>query len=284
MLVIVGFLVVAGAVFGGFMLSGGHIIALYQPFELLIIGGAALGAFLVSNPASTVKQVFKKLPSLLDSHKFGKPMYMDLLSLLYDLFSKARREGMMAIEEDVENPNESAVFAKYPAVIMDQNLTHFIADYLRIVSSGNLAPHELEALMDQEIEARYEELEQPAAAVTRVSDALPGFGIVAAVLGIVITMESMNEGPEVIGHHVAAALVGTFLGILLAYGFVGPVGTKLEHMAQEEIKLYECIKTCLLANVNGMPPQMCVEFGRKVLNSEERPTFHELEDHVRNKD
>lgn len=284
MLVIVGYIIVIISVFGGFVLAGGHILALWQPVEVLIIAGAALGAFFVSNPTHLVKDVFKKLPSLLGGNKHGKAMCMDLLSLLYDLFSKARREGMMAIEEDVENPKESAVFAKYPAVIMDENLTLFIADYLRIISSGNLAPHELEALMDQEIETRFEELEHPSHAVTRVSDALPGFGIVAAVLGIVITMESMGEPPEVIGKKVAAALVGTFLGVLLAYGFVGPVGTKFEHMAQEEIKLYECIKTCLLANVNGMPPQMCVEFGRKVLASDERPTFHELEDHVRNKD
>jgi len=187
----------------------------------------------------------------------------------------------MAIESDVENPHSSAIFARYPAVLMNETLARFIADYFRIISSGNLASHELEALMDQEIDARLHELEQPGAALAKVSDALPGFGIVAAVLGIVITMASIGGDPAIIGKHVAAALVGTFLGVLFAYGLVGPISISMKHIAEEEIKLYEAAKASIIASMNGLAPQLAIEFGRKSLFSHGRPTFDEVDSKVR---
>lgn len=187
----------------------------------------------------------------------------------------------MAIEVDVENPESSAIFARYPSILTNESLAHFIADYFRIISSGNLASHELEALMEQEIDARLHELEQPGTALSKVADALPGFGIVAAVLGIVITMASIGGDPSVIGKHVAAALVGTFMGVLFAYGLVGPVSIRMKHMAEEEIKLYDAAKASIIASMNGLAPQLAIEFGRKSLFTHGRPTFDEVENKVR---
>ena len=220
---------------------------------------------------STIKHVFASMPKLLTGSGFKKAFYIDLLSLLYDLFDKSRKQGVMAIEEDVDNPEQSQIFTRYPAVLKSDALLSFITDYLRIISAGNMAPHELEGLMDKEIETRLHELEEPAHAVQKVADALPGFGIVAAVMGIVITMGALGGPAEEIGHHVAAALVGTFLGILLAYGFAAPTSSALEHLAQDEIKAYECIKASILATMAGQAPQMAVEFGRKALSFEKRP-------------
>ncbi|HCL42648.1 MAG TPA: flagellar motor stator protein MotA, partial [Pseudomonas sp.] len=226
MLKIGGFVVVIGAVLGGFLLSGGNIAALWHPFEILIIGGAAFGAFLVANSGAVVKKAMAAGPAILFGHRFSKAFYLDVLGVLYEVLNKSRREGMMAIEADVEAPAESPIFSKYPAILKDTHMTEFICDYLRIMSSGNMAPHELEALFDVEISALSEELQEPSHAVTRVADALPGFGIVAAVLGIVITMGILGDAEKAeIGEKVATALVGTFLGILAAYGFVGPFAT-----------------------------------------------------------
>lgn len=281
MIKIVGFLIVIGSVLGGYVLSHGELLTLWQPFELLIIGGAALGAFVVSNPWHVIKDVFKTVFRSLLGHHYGQAIYMDLLSLLYELFNKARRNGLMSIEEDVEDPKQSDIFERYPRVTDEQVLLEFICDYLRIISSGNLSAFELESLMDQDIETSLAEAEHPAHALGRVSDALPGFGIVAAVMGIVITMKSLGGPPGELGLHVAAALVGTFLGVLLAYGFVGPLSTALEHEAKQRIQALECIKTAILAMVNGIPPQLAVEFGRKTIFSSERPSFSALEDHLR---
>ena len=206
---------------------------------------------------------------------------MDLLSLLYEIFNKARKNGLMAIEEDVETPESSEIFNRFPRVTMEKHLLDFICDYLRIMAAGNLSAIELESLMDQEIETALHESMASSHAVTKISDGLPGFGIVAAVMGIVITMGSLGGPPEILGAHVAAALVGTFLGILLAYGFIGPLAVALEHMATEDIRTMACIKTAILAMVNGIPPQLAVEFGRKVIGSHERPSFKELDDHLR---
>ena len=281
MLVILGAIVVAASVLGGYVLSKGQLAALWQPFELLIIGGAAFGAFLIANPFSTIKAVFASIPRMLLGGRFDKLFYMDLLSLLYDLFEKARRQGIMAIEQDIDEPENSDIFLAYPAVMRAQPVIEFITDYLRIVSAGNMAPHELEGLMDQEIENRLHELEKPAEAVNKVADALPGFGIVAAVLGIVITMNYMGGPPEELGLHVAAALVGTFFGILAAYGFVGPASLELMKLAHQEIRAYECVKAAILASLSGLAPQLAVEFGRKVLESDKRPSFLELNEYVR---
>lgn len=283
MTLIFGSILVIVCVGGGYVLSHGKLAALWQPYEILIIGGAALGAFIIANPMHTIKEVFQGSMRLMTGSPFNKPFYMDLLSLMYDLFDKSRKQGVMAIEADIDNPEESQIFTRYPAVMKQEALSAFITDYLRIISSGNMAAHELEGLMDQEIDTRQSEVEEPAHAVNKVADALPGFGIVAAVLGIVITMGSLGGPPEEIGAHVAAALVGTFLGILLAYGFVGPMATAMEHQAQQEIKAFMCVKSAILATVSGQAPQMAIEFGRKALNFEKRPDFQELNDHVRSK-
>lgn len=282
MLKIAGFLVVIGAVLGGFMASGGHIAALWHPFEILIIGGAAFGAFLVANSGAVVKKTLKAGPAIMFGHRFSKAYYLDVLGLLYEVLNKSRREGMMSIEVDIEEPAESPIFSKYPAILKDQHMTEFVCDYLRIMSTGNMAPHELEALFDVEISSLTEELLEPSHATTRVADALPGFGIVAAVLGIVITMSILGDAEKSeIGEKVGTALVGTFLGILAAYGFVGPFASAMEHDAHEEANTYEAIKMTLVASAQGLPPALAVEFGRKSLLPEHRPSFMELEESVK---
>ncbi len=283
MLIIIGALVVIASVLGGYVLSHGELAALWQPYEVLIIGGAAFGAFLISNPVRTIKSVGKSFPRLFVGSPFDRLFFLDLLTLMYDLFDKARRGGVMSIEADVDDPQNSEIFNRYPSVLRQADITDYVADYLRIVSTGSMPPHELEGLMDMEIETRLSELEKPADAVNRVADALPGFGIVAAVLGIVITMKSLGGPPEELGVHVAAALVGTFLGILAAYGFVGPLGYSLHQLAAQEIKAYEAVKVSILATMGGMAPQLAIEFGRKALNSDVRPTFQELNDYVRSR-
>ena len=281
MIKIVGILVVLGSVLGGYILSGGHIMAIVQPFEVLIIGGAAFGAFLQSNPATTLGRVVKNSLRMFGT-RFNKALYLDVLKMLYDILNKSRREGMMAIEADIEDPAASAIFSKYPAILKDEQMTAFVCDYLRILSSGNMAPHEFEGLFDMELDTLKTDLNHPPHAVTQVADALPGFGIVAAVLGIVVTMAMLGEAEQnEIGRHVGAALVGTFLGILAAYGFVGPLAASLQHDADEELNLYEAIKATLVASASGMPPSRAVEFGRKVLYPGHRPSFIELEQAVR---
>lgn len=283
MALILGAIIVFACVLGGFVLAKGQLMALWQPLEVLIIFGAATGAFIISNPMHTIKETFAGILRLLTGSPFNKAFYLDLLSLLYDLFDKSRKQGVMAIEEDIDNPTESQIFTRYPAVMKSSKLLAFVTDYMRIISAGNMAPHELEGLMDKELDNRELELNEPSHALAKVADALPGLGIVAAVLGIVITMSLLGGPPEMIGHKVAAALVGTFLGIFMGYGFVGPTSTAMEHQAQYELRAYECAKAAILATVSGQAPQMAVEFGRKALPSDKRPGFQELNDHVRSK-
>lgn len=278
---ILGGIIVIASVLGGYVLAHGELQALWQPFELLIIGGAAFGSFISSNPLKIIWGVFGRLPYLLRGSRYTKALYMDVLALLYQLFNKWRREGLVGLEEDVDDPQNSPIFMAFPQVTSDTRVMEFVTDYLRIISSGNMSAHELESLMEADIDTAYEESELSAEAVTKIADALPGFGIVAAVLGIVITMKSLGGPPEELGIHVAAALVGTFLGILLAYGFVGPIGIALNHMAREEVKCLECIKVSILAMLGGVPPQLAVEFGRKTLYKTERPTYDELEEYVK---
>ena len=278
---IVGFLVVMGCVFGGFMISGGHALALWHPSELLIIGGAAAGAFIISNPMKVIGKVGRNLGTVIKGSRYKKQAYLDALSLLYELLNKARKDGMIALETDVDEPANSAIFQKYPKVLADHHALDSICDYLRLMVSAKLNAHEIESIMDVELETHETEGHAPATAVTRVADALPGFGIVAAVLGIVITMASLTEGPEVIGHKVATALVGTFLGILLAYGLVGPISNYLDYAAKDESQFIKCLKTCLVASIQGYPPQVAVEFGRKAIFSTERPGFRELDEYIK---
>jgi chemotaxis protein MotA len=206
---------------------------------------------------------------------------MEMMSLLYEVLTKARKEGLMSIERDIEAPQESALFTKYAAVAADHHLLEFITDYLRLMVSGNMNPFEIENLMDNEIETHHHEAEVPAHAIAKIADGLPAFGIVAAVMGVVHTMESVGIPPAELGKLIAAALVGTFLGILLSYGFVGPLAALLEERARESTKMYQTIKVTLLASLNGYAPAIAVEFGRKVLYSTERPSFAELEAHVK---
>ena len=283
MALIIGAIIVVACVLGGFVLHGGALPVLWQPTEVLIIFGAAFGSFVIANPLNIIKQVFQGVMRLITGSPFNKAFYLDLLSLLYDIFDKSRKQGVMSIEEDIDNPESSQIFSRYPAVVKSRELMTFITDYLRIISSGNMAPHELEGMMENEIDSRHHELEEPAHAVNKIADALPGLGIVAAVLGIVITMNFLSEGPERIGLSVAAALVGTFLGIWMGYGFVGPTSIALEHAAKYELKAYECVKAAIVATVQGQAPQMAIEFGRKALPTHKRPEFQELNDHVRSK-
>lgn len=283
MLVIIGYVVVCLSVFGGFAMAGGHLAALFQPIELLMIGGAAGGAFLVGNTGKVIKATLKNLPKTLKGSKYNKAVYMELMALLYELLNKVRKEGLMSIEGDVEAPAESALFVKYPKVIADHHVIEFMTDYLRIMVSGNLNAMEIENLMDVEIDTHHHEEMVPSHVIAKLGDGMPAFGIVAAVMGVVHTMESVGLPPAELGILIAHALVGTFLGILLAYGFVGPLATQLEQKAEESTRIFNVIKVTLLANLNGYAPAMAVEFGRKVLNSTERPGFAELEEHVKQK-
>jgi chemotaxis protein MotA len=281
MLIIVGFVVVVVCIIAGYLLSHGELGVLWQPYEVLIIGGSAFGAFLAANSTKVVKASLRSLPRLLKGAKYKRADYVDILSMVYDILQKARKEGMMGIEKDVEAPGESPVFAKYPKLLADHHLMEFTTDCLRLMVSGNMEPHELEALLEIEVETHHQEAAQPAHAVQVLADSLPGFGIVAAVLGIVITMGSIGGDTATIGHHVAAALVGTFLGILLGYGFVGPLASAMHNAAHEEGKAFEIIKMALVSSLRGYPPSTAVEFARKLLFTDVRPAFSDLETHLR---
>ena len=279
MLFFVGFSVVLLSVAGGYLWHGGVLGVLWQPSEILIILGAAFGAFLIANSMHLVKECGKQLPRAIFGSNKDSAMYLDLLGLLYDIFNKARREGMIAVEADIESPADSGIFTRYPRLLKDARIIEFIADNLRILTTSNLAPHEIEAMMESEIETLMHEMIEPSHAIHRVADGLPGFGIVAAVLGIVITMQKLGGPPDVLGQSVAAALIGTFF----AYGFVGPMSSRLASVADEEIKMFQCVKAAIVATSNGLPPQMAVEFARKTLFSADRPSFSQLENHVRSR-
>jgi chemotaxis protein MotA len=281
LLVIIGYTVVILSVFGGFVLAGGHLTSLFQPVELLMIGGGALGAFFVGNNGKAIKATLAALPSLFKGSKYSKVLYMELMTLLFELLSKVRKEGLMSIEGDVERPEESPIFGKYPSVMADHHAVEFLTDYLRLMVSGNMDAFQIENLMDNEIETHHAEGEIPVHSIAKLGDGMPAFGIVAAVMGVVHTMASVGLPPAELGILIANALVGTFLGILLAYGFVGPLASLLEQKLHESSKILQCIKVTLLASLNGYAPALAVEFGRKVLYSTERPSFSELEDHIK---
>jgi chemotaxis protein MotA len=273
--------VVVVSVFGGFALAGGHLAALFQPLELLMIGGGAGGAFLVGNNGKAIKATMKALPTIFKGSKFTKALYMDMLALLFELLTKIRKEGLMSVESDVDSPENSPLFSKYPTIMADHHIVEFLTDYLRLMVSGSMNAFEIENLMDNEIETHHHEGEVPVHVVAKLGDGLPAFGIVAAVMGVVHTMESVSLPPAELGILIAHALVGTFLGILLAYGFVGPLSGLLEQKLHESSKMFQCVKVTLLASINGYAPAIAVEFGRKVLFSTERPGFSELEEHVK---
>lgn len=280
---IVGVLVVLGCVIGGFVVHGGEVLALWQPSEVVIIGGAAAGGFIIANGFGIAKKALAGIGGIVKGSKYKKEHYLDLFALMYDLFNVARKDGVIGLEREIDDPEKSVVFAKHELTIKDHHALEFIQDYLRMMISGEMNPFQVENLMDVELDTHHHEGEAASAAVSRVADALPGFGIVAAVLGIVNTMGALGGPVEEIGHKVAAALVGTFLGILLAYGFIGPMSTAMERIAKEDAQFFTAIKTCIIANLQGYAPQIAVEFGRKATPSELRPSFQELDRHVRGK-
>lgn len=282
MLILIGYVVVILCVFGGYVLAGGHLGPLYQPTELLMIGGAGVGAFIAANNGKALKATFKIFPKLRRTKKYNKEMYMELLAVQFKLLSKVRREGMLGIERDIDDPQQSALFQEHPKVNGDPMLMNFLTDYLRLMVSGGMDPMEIDELMLHEIEAFEQEAHIPIDAIAKVGDAMPAFGIVAAVMGVVKALSSADAGPDEMGVMIAHALVGTFLGILLGYGFINPVASSLDRQAKEAEKMLQCIRVTLLASLHGYAPQLAVEFGRKALHSTERPGFTELEEYVRN--
>ena len=285
MFVIIGWIVALSAVFGVFIAHGGNISVVLKalPFEMAAIGGAALGAFIANNQPKVLKATAKGLGQCFKGSKYTKARYMELMAMLYEILQKARKEGLMAIEADVESPKDSELFKKFPTVGTDHHVLEFTTDYLRMMVSGNLNAHEIESLMDSEIDTHHQEAHAPVAALTRLAGALPAFGIVAAVLGVVNTMGSVGQPPAVLGGMIASALVGTFLGIFLAYGVVEPLAGLLEQKNEDAAKEFACIKSTLLASMQGYNPATAIEFGRKVLFSNVRPSFSELEGHVKGK-
>ncbi|MGB8275160.1 MAG: flagellar motor stator protein MotA [Alphaproteobacteria bacterium] len=280
MLFIIGAVVVVVCVVGGYMAGGGHLVVLWQPYEILIIVGAGVGGFIISNPKPVLIGSVKAMSDLLKGPKYSKENYLEVLSLLYTLFKLARTKGMLALETHVEHPEESAIFQKFPHVSDNHHAMTFLCDYLRLLTLGSDNAFEMEALMDEEIETHHTESHQIVEAWQTVADSLPALGIVAAVLGVIHTMGLITEPPEVLGHAIGGALVGTFMGVLLAYGFVGPIARSLSAIYGAETKYFQCIKAGLLAYVQGYAPAVAVEFARKALTSNVRPSFYEVEEAV----
>jgi chemotaxis protein MotA len=276
MTIVIGILVVLGSVFAGYLMHGGHLGVLVQPSEFLIIGGAALGSMVVGTPSAVIKAMFGQLAAL-GKGGSGKQDYLELLTMLYNLFRQAQQSGVMALETHAENPKASPILSAYPKFLARHGAPEFLCDSLKVMIMGGVSPHDFEALMEQDVDSHHHDVLRPSQAMARTADALPGLGIVAAVLGVVITMGAIDGPPAEIGHKVAAALVGTFLGVFLAYGFAGPLAAALEVGANDSTKYLECIKTGLLAAHKGMPPAIAVEFARRVLPDELRPSFDETE-------
>jgi chemotaxis protein MotA len=284
MIAVLGSIIVFASVLGGFLMAGGNLLLLWHPSEVVVIVGAALGAFITSNTTKVVKAAFAGAVGLIKPQRYNRDTYVELLKLVFDLLVKSRKEGLLAIENDIADPAKSKIFAKYPKILDDHHMIEFIVDCMRLMVGGNLDPNELEALLDYELETHHKEAHEPAHAVQVVADALPGFGIVAAVLGIVNTMAAVADSTSAeLGAKVGAALVGTFLGILLAYGLIGPIASAMRMRSEEEGKAFEVVKMALVASVRGYPPPVAVEFARKLLFSDVRPTFSDLEGSLKNK-
>jgi chemotaxis protein MotA len=281
--VIVGMLIIFGGVFGGFMLEGGNIMVIVHAIanEGMIIVGAGIGSFLIANPGGILKIVMSNFSKVFKPSTASKQGFLELLTLLYMIFTKIRKDGLISVEEDVDDPAKSALFSKYKALLANHHLMNFITDNLKVIITTNMAPHELDNLLDIDLEAHHAETGIPSVSINTLSDSFPGLGIVAAVLGVVLTMGKMSEGPEELGKSIGAALVGTFLGILLCYGFVGPMAANLAHKIADESVFYNIVKVALVSFVGGAAPQIAVESGRRAIPSSHRPTFAELEQAVR---
>jgi chemotaxis protein MotA len=277
MFAIIGILVVFGAVIGGFLMEKGKLLVLVQPSELLIIGGAAIGTMLVANPLSVLAKILKSIMSVIGGNPYTKAYYLESLKMLNDIFQFARKSGTAKLEEDVENPEKSATFSKYPKMLKDHHMLHFICDTLRMSVSGVVPAHDLDAILENDIDVHHHEEMIPVRALSTVADALPGLGIVAAVLGVVITMGALSGPPEEIGQKVGAALVGTFLGILLSYGVVSPIAANIEKIIDASTQFHQVLRAGLMAFAKGMAPSIAVEFARRAIPHEVRPTFKEME-------
>ena len=280
MFLIIGYVIILAAALGTYSVHG-SLAALWVPMEYIALVGLTVGGFLAGNDIKVIKSTVGALPGLFKGSKFNKKLYVDLLAMLFEVLAKVRKEGLMSIENDVENPHESPIFGKYPALAHDHHVMEFITDYLRMMVGGNLNALEIENLMDMEIETHHHEVEVPGHVMSKTGDATPAFGIVVAVMGVVNVMGSVGEPPPVLGKMIGGALVGTFLGILLSYGFIQPIASLLEQKAHEGSKIYQVIKVVLLASMSGYAPQVAVEFGRKVLFASDRPTFIELEEELK---
>lgn len=277
MFAIIGIVIVLGSVLGGYLLSHGPIMVLFQPYEFMIIGGAAAGTLFIANPLPVVIGVLKGVMGIFRGSHYRKPFYLEQLKMLNDIFNYARKNGLVKLEADVEEPDKSQLFAKYPKFVKDNHAVHFVCDTLRMSISGGVGHFEIDQMMEMDIEIHHHENSAPVTALTTVSDAFPGLGIVAAVLGIVITMGALGGPPEEIGHHVAAALVGTFLGVLLSYGFFGPIAGSMAHTNAAEREYYNFLRIGLISFIRGSAPILAVEFARRSIPAHERPTFKEME-------
>jgi chemotaxis protein MotA len=277
MFAIIGIVVVFGAVIGGFLMEKGHIAVLVQPAELLIIAGASTGTLLVANPLHILKGILAGLKGVLSGSKLDKQRYLNLLKMMYMFLNKVRKEGLLSVENDVEKPKESTIFKKFPDFLADHHAQAFVCDTLRMAITGGVDPFDMDQMMELDMEVHHHEATQPVAALTTMADALPGLGIVAAVLGVVITMGSLGGPPEEIGEKVAAALVGTFLGILLCYGFVGPLSANMGKLAQQDREYWHVLRVTMIAFMKGTSPLLATEMGRRAIPDHVRPTFQEFE-------
>lgn len=282
MRLIVGIVVVLLSVFGGYAAMGAHLSVLFQPFEALIILGSAVGAFVIGNPPAVLKKVGSIFGTLFRGPRYDKAAYLELLGLQFTLFKLAKSKGNLALEAHVENPTESSIFAQFPRFASDHHAVEFMCDYLRMITLGTENAHELESLMDEELETHHQERERVVMGIQALADGTPALGIVAAVLGVIKTMGSIDQPPEVLGHLIGGALVGTFLGVFCAYGFFGPMAQSLRNIYEAESKYYLSMKAGLLAHMAGYAPAVSIEFARKALMSEVRPTFLEVEQSTSN--
>lgn len=277
MFVIAGLLVVIGAVVGGYLLEHGHIALLLQPAELVIIGGAALGTILIANPLPTILKMARGVAGAFTPSPYTTTLYLDSLKMLNAVFTHARKNGIVKLEEEIEDPHKSQIFSKYPAFLKDHHTVQFVCDTLRMAVMGGVEPFQLDQMMELDMEVHHQESSAPVSALTSVADSLPGLGIVAAVLGVVITMGSLGGPPEEIGEKVAAALVGTFLGILMCYGFFGPLASNMAKANQAQAQYYNCLRVGMVSFVKGAAPLLAVEFARRTIPHQLRPTFKEME-------
>jgi chemotaxis protein MotA len=284
MFVIIGILVVLGAVLSGFLMEKGPLLVLMQPSEFVIIAGAAIGATLAANPMRVLKKIASGLIGTLKGSRMSKKLYLDTLKMMFSLFIKSRKEGLVSIESDIEEPEKSPLFSKYPAFIKDHHSRDFVCDTLRMAITGGATAFDLDQMMELDMEVHHAGAQLPVAALSTTADSLPGMGIVAAVLGVVITMSALGGPPEVIGEKVAAALVGTFLGILLCYGVVGPVAANMGKIVDDEHAYYHVLRVVMLSFIKGISPILAVEMGRRAIPEHLRPTFQEMEKSCRAKD